>query len=89
MFLLSIGAKYLHDCPVERMIPIYLIVVGVVTIFSFLIEGLDHNTNKKDKNQVKINKEDRKKRNKKRHLTFFVNGFLITWFIRGRFVLFI
>ncbi|KFM61624.1 hypothetical protein X975_19442, partial [Stegodyphus mimosarum] len=39
--MIVIGAEYFHDCPVEKMIPISLIVAGCVALLSNLLNFID------------------------------------------------
>ena len=67
------GAKYKNDCPIEKMIPIYLIVAGSVGIFRNLI-SLGQRAKKQE------GEEEQKKRNP---LESVLDCFLFVWFICG------
>ena len=70
------GSIYVHDCPAERFIPIYLIVAGSVGLVANLM-GLC----KKAKNRNEQEEEDEKV--KGNPLDYFINCFLLAWFIAG------
>ena len=74
--MIVIGTIYVHDCPAERFIPIYLIVAGSVGIVANLM-GLC----KKAKNRNEQEEEDEKV--KGNPLDYFINCFLLAWFIAG------
>lgn len=75
MLFLIAGAIHLHDCPKERMIPIYLVVAGSVGILSNLITMVRGRKNSGDENGEE----------KKQPAGFeqLLNVFLTAWFIAG------
>ncbi|XP_033753323.1 transmembrane protein 272-like [Pecten maximus] len=73
----AIGGVYLHDCPAERYIPIYLLVAGVFGIIKNLSSLGQKLRNRKegeddDQKNVKTNPGD-----------MLLNCFLFAWFIAG------
>ncbi|XP_059140894.1 transmembrane protein 272-like [Physella acuta] len=73
--MIVIGAIFLHACPVERMIPIYLIVAGCFGCAKYvfnLVQRWRHSNRGKE--------EDKKTCNLIEQL---VNCFLFAWFIAG------
>lgn len=74
--MIAIGAVYLHDCPRERYIPIYLVVAGSVGILANLM-GLC----KKAKNRNEPEEEQEKP--KGNPVDYLLNCFLLAWFIAG------
>lgn len=68
---------YIHDCPAERYIPIYLIVAGSVGIIANLM-GLG----KKAKNRNEP-EEEQQENVKGNPLDYIINCFLLAWFIAG------
>ncbi|XP_033746204.1 transmembrane protein 272-like [Pecten maximus] len=76
---IAIGASYLHDCPAERLIPIYLIVAGVFGTLKGI--GLIGQSVKSRKNNTE-GPEDEKKQ-PTNPFDSLVNLFLFAWFICG------
>lgn len=71
--MIVIGTIYLHDCPAERMIPIYLIVAGCFGLVSGLI-SLCKSVNSRDNpdnSSSTLGPEQ------------LINTFLFAWFIAG------
>lgn len=70
------GAKYKNDCPVEKNIPIYLIVGGSFGIFRNLISlcrrGKSDNSSSSEEGRSKPN-----------FLESIIDCFLLAWFIAG------
>lgn len=80
--ILFSGSKYLNDCPLERMIPIYLIVAGVVGVFLSLTQGRSAHVNHRRRGHEAPQEQDNPKS------TASLCGSLITlfalaWFIVG------
>ncbi|VDI56675.1 thiamine pyrophosphokinase [Mytilus galloprovincialis] len=75
--MIVIGSMYIHDCPAERYIPIYLIVAGSVGIIANLM-GLG----KKAKNRNEP-EEEQQENVKGNPLDYIINCFLLAWFIAG------
>eukprot|EP00795_Rhopilema_esculentum_P016396 gene16396-7800_t len=75
-----IGAKYKDDCPVEKYIPIYLIVAGAFGILSNLI-SLTRSSHKKRKQNAGEEVEESSKGSK--GCEGILNCFLMAWFIAG------
>lgn len=73
--MIVIGAEYKNDCPIERKIPIYLIVAGSVGVFRNLI-SLCQRAKKSDNDEG----EEEKKQNP---VTSILDCFLFAWFICG------
>lgn len=71
------GARYKDDCPSERMIPIYLIVVGSFGIVRHFL-GMHAQCKKRNDDQV-----DDESQNKKNFLERLIDCFLVGWFIAG------
>jgi len=69
------GAKYKNECPVEKMIPIYLIVAGAVGAFRNLI-SLGQRAKQSDN-------QDEEEQSRKRPLESILDCFLFVWFICG------
>ena len=69
------GSVFLHDCPYERYIPIYLIVGGVFGIIKNLSNIMQRVNNKRE------NREDENARTNPFDGT--LNCFLFAWFIAG------
>ncbi|OWF55882.1 uncharacterized protein LOC110454841 [Mizuhopecten yessoensis] len=76
---IAIGASYLHDCPAQRLIPIYLIVAGVFGTLKGL--GLMGQSVKSRKEQT----DGAEAENNKTTNPFdsILNLFLFAWFICG------
>lgn len=74
---IAIGAVYLHDCPVQEMIPIYLIVAGAFACFPFL--G-DLCSSKGSESFFKI-----KLRKSFASWNSLVTKFLFCWFLTGNY----
>ncbi|PFX28256.1 uncharacterized protein LOC111326521 [Stylophora pistillata] len=69
--MIVIGAKYKDDCPVEEMIPIYLIVAGAASLFANCCTcGVKYNQQENDGQTVNP-------------LQALVQFFLFAWFICG------
>ena len=73
------GVKYKDDCPAERMIPIYLIVVGTFGIVRHFLGMHAHCKRICDDN----NTSDDEAQNKKTFLERLIDCFLVAWFIAG------
>ena len=74
LHFINLGAKYKNDCPIEKKIPIYLIVAGAVGVFRNLISLCQRA--KKSENEG----EEEKKQNP---VTSILDCFLFAWFICG------
>lgn len=70
------GAEYLHDCPRERYIPIYLIVGGSVGVLKNLSNVFQRVRNRQD------NQDD--ENSKTNPFDGTLNCFLVAWFIAGK-----
>ena len=73
---LCTGSVYLHDCPLERYIPIYLIVAGcfgVIKNISSVVQRCKNRKEERDEENAKSNPFDG-----------IVSCFLLAWFIAGR-----
>ncbi|CAH1778449.1 unnamed protein product [Owenia fusiformis] len=73
--MIVMGSVHLHNCPRERMIPIYLIVAGVFGIIKNL-----SNFGQRIKNRKEGNDEENAKTNP---FDGILNCFLFAWFIAG------
>lgn len=73
--MIAVGATYLHDCPAERMIPIYLIVAGVFNIVSNILMII--------RGQVNKRKEGEEEKQSGTGPEQIINCFLFAWFIAG------
>ena len=69
---LVIGAKYKDECPVEDMIPIYLIVAGSAGLFSSCCSG-----------GLKYTRSDGEEEQSVNPLQSLMQLFLFAWFIAG------
>ena len=69
------GVKYKDDCPVERYIPIYLIVLGVFGVLRNIV-GLYNQINKRSG-------EENEESAKKTSCEGIIDCFLLGWFIAG------
>lgn len=73
--MIAIGSIYIHDCPKEHYIPIYLIVAGCFGVLKNLL-----NLGQRCKNK----QEDREEENAKTNpVDGILNCFLFAWFIAG------
>ncbi|XP_063403552.1 transmembrane protein 272-like [Mytilus trossulus] len=73
--MIAVGATYLHDCPAEKMIPIYLIVAGVFTIITNILTIIRGEVNNR-----KEGEEEKQSGPGPEHL---IICFLFAWFIAG------
>lgn len=73
--MIAMGGVYLHDCPRERYIPIYLIVAGSFGIVANLM-GLGKKAKNKDE-------QDDQEKVKGNPVDYLINCFLLAWFIAG------
>ncbi|XP_021358794.1 uncharacterized protein LOC110453903 isoform X2 [Mizuhopecten yessoensis] len=73
-----IGGVYLNDCPVERYIPIYLLVAGAFGIIKNLSSLVQKIRNKKEAGE-----DDDQKHMKTNPGDMLLNCFLFAWFIAG------
>ncbi|XP_076468562.1 uncharacterized protein LOC143299238 isoform X2 [Babylonia areolata] len=74
--MITMGAKYLHDCPAERYIPIYLVVGGVFGVIRNSITIVRRCCQKKED-------EDDENKRKVHPLESFIDCFVFAWFIAG------
>ncbi|XP_060084939.1 transmembrane protein 272-like [Ylistrum balloti] len=74
----AIGGVYLHQCPAERFIPIYLLVAGVFGIIKNLSSLGQKLRNKKEEGE-----DDDQKNVKTNPADMLLNCFLFAWFIAG------
>lgn len=73
--MIVVGAIHLNDCPVERFIPIYLIVGGVFGVVQSLLTGsfrIKNQRNKKDDENARPHPA-----------SGIISCFLLAWFIAG------
>lgn len=78
--MIVIGAIYLHDCPAERFIPIYLIVAGCFGLLKNLSSLGQKVKNDKDKSGDDSAEDKNTKTNP---FDMILNCFLMAWFIAG------
>ncbi|XP_069141643.1 transmembrane protein 272-like [Argopecten irradians] len=76
---IAIGASYLHDCPAERLIPIYLIVAGTFGTLKGI--GLMGQSCKSRKDEQDGNQAEKKQATNP--FDSLLNLFLFAWFICG------
>lgn len=74
--MIVIGAKYLHDCPAERYIPIYLVVAGSFGVLRNSITIVRRCCQKKDE-------EEEENRRKVNPVESIIDCFMFAWFIAG------
>ena len=83
--LIILGAIYLDDCPAQRLIPIFLVVNGVFSIVSLLINMIKNCTKKKKDDDDFGDDEEKKKGNPiVTCIDSLLNIFLFAWFICGK-----
>lgn len=75
------GAKYKDDCPVQRYIPIYLIVAGAFGIFRNLL-GMCHHGRKTHKKRSGEQAEEERSSGQK-GCEGIIDCFMLAWFICG------
>ena len=73
-----IGSYHLHDCKVEKMIPIYLIVLGVVGLVKNLL-----NLGKKMKAHLTADDDATRESTRESSLDNLITLFIVIWFIAG------
>ncbi|XP_076076605.1 transmembrane protein 272-like isoform X2 [Mytilus galloprovincialis] len=73
--MIAVGATYLHDCPAEKMIPIYLIVAGVFTIITNILTIIRGRVN-----NWKEGEEEKQSGAGPEHC---IICFLFAWFVAG------
>ncbi|XP_060078454.1 transmembrane protein 272-like [Ylistrum balloti] len=75
-----IGASFIHDCPAQRLIPIYLVVAGVFgTLKGIGLIGQNVKARKDKSNET----GDEEKKSTTNPFDSIVNMFLFAWFICG------
>lgn len=72
-----LGVMHLHECPAQKNLPIYLIVMGVFTLVKFMSLVCQSCTKKS-------NEESEENKSKTNPLDQLCNIFLFTWFVAGR-----
>ena len=75
MFCVNLGSVYLHDCPVEPLIPIYLIVAGAVLVLTGCCSTSQADEQNRAKRKVNL-------------AGILFNIFNLAWFIFGSVVVF-
>ncbi|XP_035687796.1 transmembrane protein 272-like [Branchiostoma floridae] len=77
MAMIVLGAINIHDCPIQRMIPIYLLVFGCFGILKNIISLYE---------RYKNHRENETENNAKQNpLEVMINCFLLAWFIAGNY----
>jgi len=76
-----IGAKYKDDCPVQKYIPIYLIVAGAFGLFRNLL-GMCHQGRKTHKKRSGEQVEEERSKERK-GCEGIIDCFMFAWFICG------
>lgn len=74
--MIVIGAMYLHDCPKEKYIPIYLIVAGVFGAIRNISSLVQRYKNRSEENQEEAN-------SKTNPIDGVLGCFLFGWFVAG------
>ncbi|XP_041357952.1 transmembrane protein 272-like [Gigantopelta aegis] len=77
--MIVMGAVYLHDCPAERYIPIYLVVMGCFGVFKNLLSLGQRAKNRNEE----TNEEEGGGGKKKTCLESVLGAFMFAWFIAG------
>lgn len=80
------GARYLDDCPLERYIPIYLIVSGSFGLFDILLRIVKDTCCKKQCSGEEEGEEEGAVSMLVKYLTYLMNCFFFAWFIAGKFI---
>jgi len=76
--MIVIGSYHLHDCKAEKMIPIYLIVLGVVGLVKNLL-----NLGKKMKAHLTGDDDATRESTRESSLDNLITLFIVIWFIAG------
>lgn len=84
IFYVLLGAVYLDDCHVERMIPIFLIVFASISLLRYVISLCQNVIAKNGSEKNKISSGDNLDTLRFFNvILFFIYAFLVVWFILG------